>query len=74
MLRCLQNGSCDHDAADVSLQYNVEDFSMVKLTQADIDKMSAIFDFSEDDEPVGIFPDAVTDAYDNGLLEDKDEE
>lgn len=53
--------------------YNADDFVKSKVSASDIKFLNKFFDLSNGDQ-IGIFPDAVNDAYDYGLIDDLDEE
>lgn len=55
--------------------YDSADFTKMKLTNSDINVLQKLFDMDEDTESIGIFPNAISDAYDSGLIdEDTNEE
>ena len=67
----LTDDSCVHEINDEPIPYNTEDFTMVKLSSAEFEKLKDIFDFADDDE-TGVFPNAINDAYENDLIEEDD--
>jgi len=54
--------------------YDSEDFIKMKLNATDLSVLEKIFNLEDEEEFVGIFPDAIADAYDNGLTEESDED
>ena len=61
-----------NDNTDVS--YESDDFVKIKMNPADLSVLQKIFDVDNDEEPIGIFPNAINDAYDNGLFEENEED
>jgi len=55
------------------ITYDANDFIKIKVNSSDLLLLQKLFDVEEDEVPIGIFPNAITDAYDNGLI-DEDEE
>lgn len=52
------------------MTYSTDDFVKMKISQSEINVMQKLFDIDDEEfESIGIFPDAITDAYDNGVLE-----
>ena len=61
--------------------YNDEDFIMTKISGSDIKFLNKLFELNLSGDQCGIFPDAISDAYEFGILdeysdedEDEDEE
>jgi hypothetical protein len=54
--------------------YDTNDFIKMKVASSEVDILQKIFNIEQDEEAVGFFPDAVTDAYDNGLSEENEDD
>lgn len=63
------------DGGSEEYQYFQEDFESMKLTSSEVKTLCKIFylDFLNESSSIGIFPDAINDAYDNNLV-DEDED
>lgn len=57
---------------DTLLDYDKEKFEILKISSNEIKILSRLFNI-EDEESFGIFPDAINDAYEYGLMSDDDE-
>ena len=57
-------------------QYFQEDFESIKLTSSEVKALCKLFylDFLNESSIVGIFPDAINDAYDNNLVDEDEDE
>ena len=73
-VKILANNECSFDAEFSSIMYVTSDFSMMKLSANDLKFLSKIFAVNEDNDHIGIFPDAINDAYENGLLEEEEDD
>lgn len=72
-MKCIKKLSEDGVSFEIdgnSYIYSDEDFSEMKLTASDIKTLNKIFDFSYEKNGLGIFPDAINDAYDLNLFDE----
>ena len=70
----LANKEAAFVALDRDFTYDIEDFSNMKITDADEAVLEKLFDLNEDDTPIGIFPDAVSDCYEYDLSDGNEED
>lgn len=73
----LANANEKFEFNETLIDYDVEKFEIIKVTTGDIKVLSKLFNIEEEEETIGIFPDAINDAYELGLIsddEDYDEE
>lgn len=64
------------DSGYEEIQYVIEDFESIKITSAELKTLCKLFDldFLNESATIGIFPDAVNDAYEYDLInEDEDD-
>ena len=63
------------DTGNDELNYSNEDFDSIKITTAEIKLLCKLFDldYLNESSIVGIFPDAVNDAYELGLTDEDDD-
>lgn len=69
----LSNANEKFEINNMLIDYEMEKFEILKITAGDIKVLSKLFNVGEDEETAGIFPDAINDAYELGLLSDDDE-
>ena len=64
------------DGGSEEYQYFQEDFESIKLTSSEVKTLCKLFylDFLNESSIVGIFPDAINDAYDNNLVDEDENE
>jgi len=70
----LENSSEKFDFNELSLDYSTENFEIYKITGSEIKVLTKLFSIDEEDDPIGVFPDAINDAYELNLLSDEDED
>lgn len=69
----LSNVNEKFEINNMLIDYEIEKFEILKITAGDIKVLSKLFNVEEDEETAGIFPDAINDAYELGLMSDDEE-
>ena len=70
----LANSNEKFEYDNISIDYDVEKFELMKVSSTDIKTLSKLFNVENEEESVGIFPDAINDAYELGLMSDEEDE
>ena len=58
---------------DSLIDYDVENFEIMKISTTELKVLLKLFNCGEEEECVGVFPDAINDAYELGLISDDEE-
>jgi len=69
----LSNANEKFEVDNISVDYDTEKFEVLKISTGDIKVLSKLFNIEEEEESAGVFPDAINDAYELGLLSDDEE-
>lgn len=56
----------------LNIDYKLDDFRLVKISLDETKVLNKLFDIESSGEKVGVFPDAINDAYEFGFTEDSD--
>ena len=62
------------DVNNSSIYYDMEKFEVIKISSYELKVLTKIFNIEDEEESIGIFPDAINDAYEFGLLSDNNDE
>lgn len=76
-MHCIDLLSQDYftfDGGIEEIQYSIDDFESIKISSAEMKTLCKIFelDYLNESSSIGIFPDAINDAYENGLIDDEE--
>jgi hypothetical protein len=66
----LANEDASFEFNNITYSYNSDEFIKIKLTSSDLKTLNKVFDFSYEKNSLGIFPDAINDAYDLDLIDE----
>lgn len=75
-VKLLENNNIEFSTSTDSYEYQSQYFTVTNVSNADLKVLSKFFDIDFDDSEsnvLGFFPDAVEDAYDEGLFDENDD-
>ena len=70
----LEEANQNFEVNDILIDYDKEKFEIIKIGSGDIKVLSKLFNIEDDEETFGVFPDAINDAYELGLLSDEEDD
>ena len=73
-LKALEKEDCYFDFEELHVPYMHEDFSKLKVSNAEMKMFQRIFGADVTDQSVGIFPDAVNDAADYRVFDEYEDD